>query len=172
MLNITGTQFFRLACEQDFEGSLPSSRSGAMGRAGSRSGIRSTRNTREGASCSRRSGRRAWSGRLHVVVRLFFSYTRIVPIRACYVSFTDEHGIRHTAEVTGSSLYEAAALAVGCFRRSGLSPRPTATLTVTLKAPAVARHGLVLERLETWLGRNGKTPKEQALKARLRRLSG
>src|SRR6266567_4428204 len=56
-------------------------------------------------------------------IRLVFSYTRIVLTRPCFVSYTDEHGIRHTAEVTAASLFEAAALGVGCFRRSGLRDR-------------------------------------------------
>jgi len=100
-----------------------------------------------------------------------FAYTGIVPNqRTCLVSFTDEHGIRHISEVTASSLFEAAALGLSSFRRSGLSPRPTASLTVTLEA-LVGRHELIVEKLEEWLARNGRTPKEQALKARLRRLA-
>jgi hypothetical protein len=36
--------------------------------------------------------------------------------RTCLVSFTDSEGIRHAVEVEASSLYEAAALAIGEFR--------------------------------------------------------
>ena len=93
-----------------------------------------------------------------------------MPTRPCFVSFIDEHAIRHTTEVTAGSLFEAAALALATFRQSGLSPRPDHTFAVALKAPAIARHELQVKRLESWLASNGKTPKEQALKARLRRL--
>jgi len=93
-----------------------------------------------------------------------------VPARTCLVSFTDEHGIRHIAEVSASSLFEAAALGLSLFRRSGLSPRPTIAITVTLEGP-VGRHELMVEKLEGWLARNGRTPREQALKTRLRILT-
>ena len=37
--------------------------------------------------------------------------------RACLISFTDSEGIRHAVEVSASTLYETAALAIGEFRR-------------------------------------------------------
>lgn len=39
--------------------------------------------------------------------------------RTCLVSFTDGEGIRRSVEVTASSLYEAAALAINEFRHCG-----------------------------------------------------
>lgn len=57
-----------------------------------------------------------------MAVRVDFSYSPFLPpsgtmslvptARACLVSFTDSEGIRHAVEVTASSLYEAAALAI------------------------------------------------------------
>jgi hypothetical protein len=41
--------------------------------------------------------------------------------RTCLVFFTDSEGIRHAVEVAASSLYEAAALAIGEFRRCGFT---------------------------------------------------
>jgi hypothetical protein len=52
------------------------------------------------------------------------------------VSFTDSEGIRHAVEVAASSLYEAAALAIGEFRRCGFTahaPGPATRLTVTVR---------------------------------------
>jgi hypothetical protein len=41
-------------------------------------------------------------------------------VRVCRVSFTDTEGITHAAQVSASSLYEAAGLALAEFRRCGL----------------------------------------------------
>jgi hypothetical protein len=52
--------------------------------------------------------------------------------RICVVSFTDSEGIRHSVEVTASTLYEAAALAINEFRRCGFTsnaPGPATRLT-------------------------------------------
>jgi hypothetical protein len=41
--------------------------------------------------------------------------------RTCLVSFTDSEAIRHAVEVAASTLYEAAALAIGEFRPCGFT---------------------------------------------------
>ena len=54
-------------------------------------------------------------------LRLIFSYTILVQqYRICSVSFTDPLGVTHSVEVSASTLYEAAVLAVVAFRRAGL----------------------------------------------------
>src|SRR5690242_15181540 len=96
----------------------------------------------------------------------------VVPTaRTCLVSFTDSEGIRHSVEVAAGTLYEAAALAIGEFRRCGFTtdaPGQTTRLTVAVQAPATS-HEVRVSKIEAWLQGAGKSPSEQALKVRLRR---
>jgi hypothetical protein len=88
----------------------------------------------------------------------------------CRVSFTDTEGITHTAVVTASSLYEAAALGVAEFRRCGLVdalPGPVTTLSVTVESPSTM-HEVPMRKLTAWLETGGRSPREQATKAALR----
>jgi hypothetical protein len=90
------------------------------------------------------------------------------------VSFVDSEGIQHTAEVSASSLYEAAALGVAEFKRCSLmdaQPGPATRLSVTVKSPTT-RHELTLARLQSWLTGGAKSPNEQVVKNRLREISG
>jgi len=68
------------------------------------------------------------------IVFVFSSPQRYnVPVpsaRTCLVSFIDSEGIRHSVEVTASTLYQAAALAIGDFRRSGFTAEADALTTV------------------------------------------
>jgi len=106
-------------------------------------------------------------------IRLIFAYTDIVPnVQTCRVSFTDSEGISHAVEVSASTLYEAAALAIGAFRRCGFTPDPlgpATRLTITVKTPATA-HELPVGKIEAWLQSSGKSPSEQVLKERLKKL--
>jgi hypothetical protein len=91
--------------------------------------------------------------------------------RTCIVSFTDSEGIRHSVEVTASTLYEAAVLAINEFRRCGFTsnaPGPATRLTVAVKAPATS-HEVQWGKIEAWLQSAGK-PNEQGMKGRLREL--
>ena len=92
----------------------------------------------------------------------------------CLVSFTDSEGIRHSVEVTARTLYEAAALAIGEFRRCGFTsdaPGPATRLTVAVQAPFPS-HEVRVSKIDTWLQSGGRSPNEQALKVRLRELLG
>ena len=44
--------------------------------------------------------------------------------RICEVSFEDRHGLKHVAEVSAGSLYEAAVLGLRAFERSELAQPP------------------------------------------------
>ena len=77
---------------------------------------------------------------------------------------------KHSVQVTAESLFEAAALALHVFRSAGTLPGPAAHLEITAQAPVV-NHSVSVRRVCDWLASNGKTPKEQALKSRLRDLS-
>jgi|SRR5579859_1809072 len=101
------------------------------------------------------------------------STLEIVPTaRTCLVSFTDSEGIQHAVEVSASTLYEAAALAIAEFRRCGFTdhaPGAATRLTVTVRAPATS-HEVRMSKIEAWLQSGGRSPNEQALKVRLREL--
>jgi len=76
----------------------------------------------------------------------------------CLVSFTDSEGIRHSVEVTASTLYEAAASAINEFRRCGFTsnaPGPPTRLTVAVKIPATS-HEVQWGKIEAWLQSAGK----------------
>ena len=93
-----------------------------------------------------------------------------MPSRRCTVSFTDSTGVTHAVEVSAATLFEAAALAVAEFRRCGFADATVGAGTsfaVTVQPPATT-HTLRMSRLEAWLNSSGKSPAEQALKARLR----
>jgi hypothetical protein len=106
-------------------------------------------------------------------ILLFFAYSETVATaRKCRVAFTDSEGVSHSVEVVASTLYEAAALAVAEFRRCGFAdaaPGSVARLRVYVEAPTTT-HELSVRKLATWLGGGGKSPREQAMKVRLREL--
>jgi len=95
-----------------------------------------------------------------------------VPAQACNVSFTGTDGIVHAVDVTASSLYEAATMALAEFQKGWLMevlPGRGTVLTVTVKGPATS-HALTVGKLEDWLASGGKSPKEQVEKGRLKEL--
>jgi hypothetical protein len=90
----------------------------------------------------------------------------------CRVSFEDGAGVTHTVSVAASSLYEAAALAVAEFKPCGFAMAtvgPATRLKVAVKVPATV-HELNVSRLQAWLESSAKTPREQAVKVKLRQL--
>lgn len=92
--------------------------------------------------------------------------------RVCRVSFRSHDGLEHSVNVAASSLYEAAALGLNAFRSSDFadhfSPGTADWLTVTVMQPE-ACHEVQVSDLEEWPRCNGKSPREKALKGRLRR---
>jgi hypothetical protein len=100
-----------------------------------------------------------------------FAYAGAVST-TCRVSFTDGAGMTHTVTVSASSLYEAAALGVAEFKKSGFAFASVGTatrLTISVVPPATT-HELTVAKLQSWLGSNGRTPREQAKKVTLRQL--
>lgn len=105
--------------------------------------------------------------------RLLFAYTEGVASN-CRVSFEDGAGITHTVSLSASSLYEAAALALAEFKKSGFAlgaVGPGTRLRIAVEAPTTA-HELSVGKLQAWLDSGGKTPREQAVKVRLRQALG
>jgi hypothetical protein len=92
-----------------------------------------------------------------------------VGIRSCTVAFDDGTGVRHSIQVSAESMFEAAAIALHIFENAGTPPGPAAHLDIAAHAPVV-KHSVSVQRVRDWLNCSGKTPKEQALKSRLREL--
>lgn len=93
--------------------------------------------------------------------------------RICVVSFKDLNGFEHSTEVAATSLYEASVLGLRQFRTAGfagdIGPSANTRLKVILKAEETS-HEVSVHVLEQWLQSMGKSPREQALKHRLREL--
>ena len=80
----------------------------------------------------------------------------------------------HTVSVAASSLYEAAALALAEFKKSGFALAevgPGTRFKVAVQTPATM-HELSVRNLQMWLDSNGRTPREQAVKVTLRQRLG
>jgi len=93
---------------------------------------------------------------------------------ACRVSFDDGAGMTHTVSVSASTLYEAAALALVEFKKSGFALVEVGSATrlkVVVEAPTTT-HELTVGKLQAWLDSNGKSPREQALKVTIRQALG
>jgi hypothetical protein len=90
----------------------------------------------------------------------------------CKVSFTDGAQMTHTVNVPASSLYEAAVLGIAEFQKSGLAVAgvgPNTRLRITVQPPSTT-HEISVAKLHAWLNTNGRSPREQAKKADLRKL--
>jgi hypothetical protein len=75
-------------------------------------------------------------------------------------------------DITASSLFEAAVLAMAEFRRHGFAVTtfgPATKLNVRVKAPEAA-HVVSVGSVKAWLDRVGKSPGEQVEKNRLKYL--
>jgi hypothetical protein len=92
--------------------------------------------------------------------------------RKCVVRLRDLEGVEHVVQVNAGSLYEAAGVALHQFRSSGWS-RQAAMETMTLQVevwqpPAVYK--INVNNLEKWLARGGGSPREVALRHKIRSL--
>jgi hypothetical protein len=91
-------------------------------------------------------------------------------LRTCTVSYRDAEGVTHTVDVSASSLYEAAVLALKAFEQIGWANHPVGEMEVIVKTPAV-RHRVPVVRVTNWL-RSAGSPREVVLKSRLRQVLG
>jgi hypothetical protein len=92
--------------------------------------------------------------------------------RKCVVRLRDLEGVEHIVQVKAGSLYEAACVALYQFR-SGEWSRRAALETMTLQvevwqAPTVYK--INVNSLEKWLARGGGSPREVALRHKIRSL--
>lgn len=89
-------------------------------------------------------------------------------VRQCQVVVTDSHGCRNEITVTAETLFEAAALALRVLDEQGFAPEsPVGDIEVHVSSPAT-KHIVAVHRVLAWLGSSSASPKEQALKARLK----
>jgi hypothetical protein len=86
------------------------------------------------------------------------------------VSDKDMEGIVHTVEVSASLLYEAAVLGKRAFEQTGWADHPVGCMEVTVRSPAV-KHRVPVIQVTNWL-RSAGSPREMALKSRLREILG
>src|ERR1700681_1645227 len=72
-------------------------------------------------------------------------------LRTCTVSFTGPSGVRHSAEVTAESIYEAAALGVSALKSDGWADviAPGTELEVQVREPAIC-HRLTVQQIRRW----------------------
>jgi len=71
--------------------------------------------------------------------------------RSCSVSFTDSEGITHAVEITASSLFEAAVVAMAEFQRCGFGEvmfGPATKLTARVRQPEMS-HTVPVGRLRS-----------------------
>lgn len=91
-------------------------------------------------------------------------------LQTCTVSFAGSSGVRHIAEVSAETLFEAAVLGVKAISQQwGEEPGVGTRIEVQVKSPAV-RHEVTLAGIRQWLGGTSRSPKEALLRERLRSL--
>jgi hypothetical protein len=88
------------------------------------------------------------------------------------VSFRAQDGSARAVEVTAETLYEAAALALGEFKRSewdlgGIAP--ASVLEVRIKPPVVT-HTVSVRSIYSWLEGVSRSPRERLVKERVKGL--
>lgn len=86
----------------------------------------------------------------------------------CVVSFVDTGGIRHAVEVNADSMYEAAVLGVCAFRKHDCEPVGLNKLEIEIRSSIT--HTVTVTKMLEWLNGGAKSPKEAAMKERLREL--
>ena len=89
------------------------------------------------------------------------------------VTVTDIRGVRHTAEVTAESLYEAAAMGLAALKREGWSGQvgPATRIEVRVQEPVIT-HQLTVQQIERWLEGATINPNETIKKQKLKALLG
>ncbi|HEU5399749.1 MAG TPA: hypothetical protein VFU86_00255 [Terriglobales bacterium] len=95
-------------------------------------------------------------------------------VRSCRVTIRDMEGIDHTVQVSASTLYEAVALGLGSLRSEewvGAIPEGLNAVRVSVMNVAV-EHSVQIKDFNDWLRREGRTPREQGQRSRVREILG
>jgi hypothetical protein len=100
-------------------------------------------------------------------------FFRTVPLRSCTVTFTGPSGVRHSIEVAGESLYEAAAVGLNALKNDGWveAVAPGTTLEVQVREPATT-HSVSVAQLRRWCDGIAVSPDEALKKRKLKQLLG
>ena len=88
------------------------------------------------------------------------------PMADCIVSFVDLDGVRHSVEVQAEGLYEAAVVGLATFKKHDFQPSALTHLEVEVRSTIT--HTVTVKKVQDWLKRGVRTPKEAVLKERLR----
>ena len=89
--------------------------------------------------------------------------------RKCLVSFRDDEGVEHVAEITAESLYEAGALALQQFRRAEWSREASLDAgTLRVEVCESTFYKVKVAELEAWLKRTGGSPRDVAMRQKVR----
>ena len=86
----------------------------------------------------------------------------------------DMEGVRHSVEVTASTLYEAVALGLAAIRGeewAGEIAEGLNTVDVTV-IPVPVTHCVIMQDFRKWLDRKGGAPREITQRDRFRRILG
>ena len=95
-------------------------------------------------------------------------------VRQCRVSVSDLEGVRHTAEVTASTLYEAVALGLAAIRGeewAGEIVEGLNNVAVTV-VPVAVTHTVVMQDFKRWLDRKGGAPRDITHREHVRQILG
>ena len=94
--------------------------------------------------------------------------------RSCRVTVRDLEGVRQSAEVTASTLYEAVALGLAAIRGEEWAdqiPEGLNRVEVTV-TPVPVTHSVTMQDFRKWLDCTGGAPKEVTHRESIRRILG
>jgi phosphoglycolate phosphatase-like HAD superfamily hydrolase len=98
---------------------------------------------------------------------------RAMSPRSCRVTIRDPEGIKHTAEVTAESLYEAIAPGLKAIRESSWVEGIAQNFAIrVLVRDTPVEHTVEFRAFNKWLEQRGRTPKEIIIKSRIREILG
>jgi hypothetical protein len=95
-------------------------------------------------------------------------------LRSCRVTVTDVNGVKHSAEVTASTLYEAVALGLAAIRGHDWGAEIPEGLNIVdvSVSEIVVTHSVMLRDFKNWVNRTGGAPREVLLRHRIREILG
>ena len=95
-------------------------------------------------------------------------------LRSCRVTVCDMEGIKHSVEVTASTLYEAVALGLVAIREQDWAAEIAEGLnTVDVSVTAVpVIHSVKMQDFNKWLSRKGGTPNDISQRNHIRQILG
>ena len=95
-------------------------------------------------------------------------------LRQCRVTVSDMEGVRHSVEVTASTLYEAVAMGLAAINGeewAGEIAEGLNTVDVTV-IPVPVTHSVRMQDFRKWLDRRGGAPSDISQRDRIRRILG